>query len=217
MTERDTTYQALLDCAIRLFGQHGYSAVSTRMLAEHAEVNVAAIKYHFGSKEGLYIGAIDAITELLQPGMAMIKQISTQAKKIAGDDPTRRAQVISEIVDSILTIFLTLPRLQVAIPFVLRELFVPGPHFDRFYTAVPEQVHHILTDLVAWILNIEPESDLAKIRTHALIGQIIIFHLGRPILLRRLGTDDYSEQNIDEIRGQVTVSILSSLGLPHEH
>ena len=53
-------------------------------------------------------------------------------------------------------------------------------------------------------------------RTHALIGQLVVFHIGRAILTRRLGVDDYSEDNVAQIKQQATQSVLMSLGLPHD-
>ncbi|NOR23559.1 MAG: DUF1956 domain-containing protein [Desulforhopalus sp.] len=49
------TRELLVVCAGELFGEHGYDGVSTRMIAESAEVKLSAIHYHFGSKENLYI------------------------------------------------------------------------------------------------------------------------------------------------------------------
>jgi len=51
--EKDTQTK-LLEAATLLFAQKGFSAVSTRELAEAAGVNIAAISYHFRGKEGLY-------------------------------------------------------------------------------------------------------------------------------------------------------------------
>jgi AcrR family transcriptional regulator len=47
------TKQKILDTAERLFGEQGYSATSLRHIIAEAEVNLAAIHYHFGSKEEL--------------------------------------------------------------------------------------------------------------------------------------------------------------------
>ncbi len=44
----------LLHSGLRLFAQQGYAKTSTRELAEHAGVNIAAISYYFGDKAGLY-------------------------------------------------------------------------------------------------------------------------------------------------------------------
>lgn len=47
------TKQKILDTAERLFGDHGYSTTSLRQVIAEAEVNLAAVHYHFGSKEEL--------------------------------------------------------------------------------------------------------------------------------------------------------------------
>ncbi|MBL7813942.1 MAG: TetR/AcrR family transcriptional regulator [Saprospiraceae bacterium] len=49
----------LLETASRLFAKHGFEAVSTRMLAQEAGVNIAMIAYYFGSKEKLFEAIID--------------------------------------------------------------------------------------------------------------------------------------------------------------
>jgi AcrR family transcriptional regulator len=43
----------ILDTAERLFGEHGYDATSLRQIIAAAGVNLAAIHYHFGSKQEL--------------------------------------------------------------------------------------------------------------------------------------------------------------------
>jgi AcrR family transcriptional regulator len=47
------TKQKILDAAECLFGQFGYSATSLRHIITEARVNLAAIHYHFGSKQNL--------------------------------------------------------------------------------------------------------------------------------------------------------------------
>ena len=48
-----TTKQKILDVAERLIGQHGFAATSLRQIIGEAGVNLAAVHYHFGSKEEL--------------------------------------------------------------------------------------------------------------------------------------------------------------------
>ncbi|HUH38358.1 MAG TPA: TetR/AcrR family transcriptional regulator [Spongiibacteraceae bacterium] len=50
---QQATAARLMDAAERLFAEHGLAAVSFRQLAREAEANVAAVHYHFGSKEAL--------------------------------------------------------------------------------------------------------------------------------------------------------------------
>lgn len=47
------TRQKILDTAERLFGEQGYGATSLRHVIAEAGVNLAAIHYHFGTKEDL--------------------------------------------------------------------------------------------------------------------------------------------------------------------
>jgi len=47
------TKQKILDTAERLFGEQGYDATSLRHIIAEAGVNLAAVHYHFGSKEEL--------------------------------------------------------------------------------------------------------------------------------------------------------------------
>lgn len=47
----------LLDEAVRLFAEQGFARTSTRAIAQAAGVNISAISYYFGDKEGLYRSA----------------------------------------------------------------------------------------------------------------------------------------------------------------
>jgi len=47
------TKQKIMDTAERLFGEQGYDATSLRQIIAEAGVNLAAVHYHFGSKEEL--------------------------------------------------------------------------------------------------------------------------------------------------------------------
>ena len=47
------TNDRILDAAERLFAEHGVAGTSVRMITEQAQVNVAGVNYHFGTKENL--------------------------------------------------------------------------------------------------------------------------------------------------------------------
>lgn len=50
----------LLEAAQRLFGAKGFEKVSLRALTQEAGVNLAAVNYHFGSKEGLIESVVES-------------------------------------------------------------------------------------------------------------------------------------------------------------
>lgn len=47
------TVDKILDAAQELFAERGFAETSLRMITSKAEVNLAAVNYHFGSKEAL--------------------------------------------------------------------------------------------------------------------------------------------------------------------
>src|ERR1700749_3137399 len=48
-----STKQRILDSAEALFARHGFVGASLRQVPAAAKVNLAAVNYHFGSKENL--------------------------------------------------------------------------------------------------------------------------------------------------------------------
>ena len=60
--------ERLLHTALRLFAEQGFSKTSTRAIAQAAGVNISAISYYFGDKQGLYRSAFLEPMELLGEG-----------------------------------------------------------------------------------------------------------------------------------------------------
>lgn len=58
--DSDRSRRALLDAAVTLFADRGYDRTTTRDLGELAGVDPALIARYFGSKEGLYLAALQA-------------------------------------------------------------------------------------------------------------------------------------------------------------
>ena len=57
-TTKIDTKQRILDSAERLFAEYGYAGVSLRTIIGDAKVNLAAIHYHYHSKEALFDAVI---------------------------------------------------------------------------------------------------------------------------------------------------------------
>ena len=59
----DQTRLALVQAALKLFGQKGFDGTSTREIATAARANIGSIAYHFGGKEGLRSACAEHIVD----------------------------------------------------------------------------------------------------------------------------------------------------------
>lgn len=57
-TDRVDTQARILDVAEEHFGRYGYEGTTLRGIIKDADVNVAAVAYHFGSKDSLLLAVI---------------------------------------------------------------------------------------------------------------------------------------------------------------
>jgi len=53
MAKRIPTKTKILNCAEALFAEHGFEQTSLRQITAEADVNLASVNYHFGSKKAL--------------------------------------------------------------------------------------------------------------------------------------------------------------------
>src|SRR6266446_10016180 len=80
----------ILDAAEKLFGKNGFDATSLRDITAEAQVNLAAVNYHFQSKDSL----IDAIIERrLEP----VNRLRLEMLDAAGSSPT-----VEQVVEAFL-------------------------------------------------------------------------------------------------------------------
>ncbi len=84
MTEKDTK-QRILDAAERLFAEHGYYNTSLRTITGEAHANLAAVNYHFGSKEELIKAVIERrLVPLNAVRKKRLEAVKQQAEKGGG-------------------------------------------------------------------------------------------------------------------------------------
>lgn len=59
-SDKNGTREQMLRVAERLFALQGFEAVSIRQIVDEAGVNIAMVKYYFGSKDGLFEALLNA-------------------------------------------------------------------------------------------------------------------------------------------------------------
>lgn len=75
------TRDRILDAAERLFADHGFDGTSLRQITDDARANLAAVNYHFGSKEDLYQQVfIRRIVPINERRLQMLDEAAVRAK-----------------------------------------------------------------------------------------------------------------------------------------
>lgn len=206
----------MIEAGLELFGAEGFQSVSTRTLARRANVNLAAMAYHFGGKLGLYEAVTrSVVAELRADFLPHIQQLRSGLDEAAGDR-RRLAHVVAAFFRNLLGSILGPQRRRLHIAFVLREYTHPGPAFPILFEGVVEPLHRGVTQLVAELRGLPAEHPQAILCAHALIGQCFGFAIARAPLQRRMNWDRVSTENIDSIAAAVVPLVLSALELPNE-
>ncbi|HEX5392096.1 MAG TPA: TetR/AcrR family transcriptional regulator [Rhodocyclaceae bacterium] len=93
------TNARILDVAERLFMERGYEGTSTRMVTTEAKVNLAAVNYHFGSKEAL-------MQAVLRRRLAILNQerlrVLDEAEAAANGSPLKPSQIVDGFFGTLL-------------------------------------------------------------------------------------------------------------------
>src|SRR5690554_5571756 len=79
MTKAAKTCERILRAAEKLFSEKGFEATSLREITQLAEVNLASVNYHFGSKKGLIQAVVERYQRIFMPALSdELKQLEAQ-------------------------------------------------------------------------------------------------------------------------------------------
>jgi len=93
------TRERILDAAERLFMAHGFDGASMRQITGEAAVNLAAVNYHFGSKEALMQEVFRRRLDWLNEERMRVLDEMEQA---AGDKPLKPSQIVDGFFGTLL-------------------------------------------------------------------------------------------------------------------
>ena len=140
--------------ASRIFAEKGYAKASTREICVAAGLNVAAIHYHFGDKDGLYravlLGPIQGIAGQLAgfdaPGLSLHESLHRLLGPFVGADAPPEAQADD------------------GVRLYLREMLEPTPVFAAAIAQHIGPVHARIAQLLARHIGLpEPDDDVHRL------------------------------------------------------
>jgi TetR/AcrR family transcriptional regulator, regulator of cefoperazone and chloramphenicol sensitivity len=87
---------------------------------------------------------------------------------------------------------------------VLREMAHPSSALDTIYEGLFEVVHARVCAVWGIAVGRPPESEAVRLVVFSMIGQILYFHIGRPVVERRMGWSGIDASQATAIAETVT-------------
>ena len=203
----EDTRQRLIEAALVIFGEAGFEGASTRMLADAAGANLAAIPYHFGSKEGLYRAAAEFVVENcgreILPTVDRVN-LALSGKKLARADAIA---LLHQLLERFSAIVIGSDFSDRFAGFVMREQLQPGAAFEILYEGLMNKVMDACRKLLAIALGRPADDTKLLIRAQTLLGQILVFRTSRACVFRQLGWREISSEHLELIQSIVAENV----------
>ena len=175
----------LIEAAGELFVEHGFQNTTTCDICQKAQVNGAAINYHFGGKEQLYLAVLDEAfrrrddLNVLDPQLSPEQQFRSLIRLLcmdifSEDKPAWHKRLVA--------------------------LEMVGPT-EALKVVIDKSIRPIFNNIVHCIRQVNPElgeeiSTLAAINT---AGILLHYYKNRPVITELYPAIDYSPEMIEKI------------------
>jgi TetR/AcrR family transcriptional regulator, regulator of cefoperazone and chloramphenicol sensitivity len=196
----ERTRQKLIEAGVEIFGRYNFEATTTRMLADRAGANLAAIPYHFKSKEGLYHAVVRHIVKQAAAAYgSAVAEINETLQKSSCSSSECFA-MLSRILNTMVSTILGTPEAKSWAGIILREQMEPTSAFDIIYEGLMQPVLQCCLALVARILHRQLEDPETMLTVIAIVGQVLIFRTTREGVIRSLQWKGYSRREIQAVQ-----------------
>ena len=201
MEDQDPTKVRLIEAAGEEFADKGFDATRIRTICDRAGANVAAVNYHFGDKEQLYV---QTVLDAHRCGMEL------------GQDDAAVAAGPAEQLRSFIHHFLT-HVLAINHPedwrhrLMLREMLHPTSASD---VLVRESIRPHFERLQQIVRQFCPDADERKLNalSFSVIGQCLHYRMARPVTERLIGQQAFHALDLDFLTDHITSFCLAALG-----
>ena len=207
----NSTRDRILAAAQRLFSERGVKTSTLKMVTEEAGVNLAAVNYHFGTKEGLTAAIFDGLAERISRRRL---QLLHECEARAGGKPLP--------VEDIVYVFLEPYVLHeggrdgaLLINMLLHERVTPTPVIG---TIVAKYFDRIATEFVRAFSASLPHLDAKTLywRYYLMVSSILFSgsERGQGNRLARISGGNADLSDLNELAQQLTVFIAGGMAAP---
>ncbi|MCC8963031.1 CerR family C-terminal domain-containing protein [Bradyrhizobium sp. Pear76] len=197
----DETRVRILNAALAAFGNSGFAGVTTRQIAEDAGINLPALNYYFGNKEGLYLACAHEILARYRESMAAVGETALAALE-GPPDPGGAREQLKLLLTALARFLLTSASDQNRL-FVQRELADPGRAFEVLYAGLWRPGIELVAKLIIAASKEQLTTAQARVRAVMMIAGLTGFQSGAPIISRTMGKTASLTMVIEALEAQV--------------
>lgn len=207
--EPSETKLSLILAAGELFAELGLEGVGIRTIAQKAGVNIAAVNYHFGSKENLYTETLKYA--ILHGGGMHPISLSKEGTHIK--EPTDIAESLYRYIKKKFVSLFASGHSSWYSKLIIRSLLEPTP---SFLSTIEQTFLPTMEALITIIQRSDPNMTKEKARLWAfsIEGEIAFYGICKVPILSILRKEEYDNEFIEVVADHVARSSLTALGLP---
>lgn len=199
----DDTKQRLLMAAGEVFASKGFEAASIREISTLAKANVAAINYHFGDKQKLYLACLE-------------QTVCSQREDLASAPWTQAGltgrEKLRAFIAGMLTSRLDPTRPSWHMEIMLREMAHPSPACTQMVEQFIRPMADSLWDILSEFCPNASRDRHGWMVGFSIVGQVLLYYVHQPIVRSLMGEDEFRRLTIEELADHITWFCLAALG-----
>ncbi|MFQ1965462.1 TetR/AcrR family transcriptional regulator [Aeromonas veronii] len=204
------TKNRILDAAEVLFAERGFADTSLRLITSEADVNLASVNYHFGSKKELIQAVLDRYLRLFMPDLDARLRVLMEQEQLT----------LLQLFESFVEPLMKLSAVRANGPAIFMQLLGRGyidsqGHLRRFITAHYGPILQRITQAISKANPALSPADLFW-RLHFTLGTVV-FTMASADALRDIALADFGQQlDVEGLVRNVIPYLASGVGAPVE-
>ncbi len=180
------TRRAILDAALAAFGEAGFNAVTTRQIAERAQVNQPAIAYYFKNKQGLYLACAQ---EIVDRSVGQTAETGLMAAKALerSIEPNKARALLKDLLGALADLLINSDDMAASAGFVEREMREQGLAYNLIYESFWKPGVDLVARLVAAARKLDAPDESCRVEAIMLITSLLAFASESTLLLQAMG------------------------------
>ena len=196
----DDTRHRLLEAAGEVFAENGFRAATVREICSRAQANVAAVNYHFGDKERLYVETVQHAHVSGREGPPPILPDAAPSEKLW------------QYVNAMLSRLFDERRPAWHAQLMAREMAEPSKACEELVESYIRHNFELLDGLLVELLPPATPAAERHLVGFSIVGMCMHFKIHRPIGALLVGDEEIQALDVARLTDHVTQFSLAALG-----